>query len=103
MNCASCDTPLGRTATWKIRNAGASGLCSRCFLAQPPSLRNARRKFKVRAVDVPANVERVRESSPCFRCGTRAGVSCKHRPHGEESRATGFSVVGCAAGMMVGS
>lgn len=32
------------------------------------------------SVVVPANVRRIVSSSPCWRCGTRAGLACEHRP-----------------------
>lgn len=28
---------------------------------------------------VPENVQRVTEHEPCFMCGTRAGLECRHR------------------------
>ena len=31
-------------------------------------------------VIVPDNIERRDEHVPCLRCGTRAGLSCRHRP-----------------------
>jgi hypothetical protein len=30
-------------------------------------------------VEVPANIERVEDHTPCFYCGTRAGLPCRHR------------------------
>jgi hypothetical protein len=30
-------------------------------------------------VVVPANIERVEDHTPCFYCGTRAGLPCRHR------------------------
>jgi hypothetical protein len=33
----------------------------------------------VRPVTVPDNVERVDEHTPCFKCGVRAGLPCRHR------------------------
>jgi hypothetical protein len=32
-----------------------------------------------RPVIVPDNVERVSEHTPCFLCGVRAGLPCRHR------------------------
>jgi hypothetical protein len=29
--------------------------------------------------DVPQDVERVTEHEPCFYCGVRAGLPCRHR------------------------
>jgi hypothetical protein len=34
---------------------------------------------KGQSVFVPANVERRDEHEPCFLCGTRAGLPCRHR------------------------
>lgn len=39
---------------------------------------------------VPANVERFGgDGSPCFMCGVRADVACRHRSDSEERRAVG--------------
>jgi hypothetical protein len=32
-----------------------------------------------RPVIVPDDVERISEHEPCFYCGTRAGLPCRHR------------------------
>lgn len=32
-----------------------------------------------RTVHIPANVERVRDIDPCFLCGVRGDVGCRHR------------------------
>jgi hypothetical protein len=36
--------------------------------------------LKVTIADIPESVERRSETVPCFKCGVRADVACRHRP-----------------------